>query len=49
VFVVDNELLIASTLTRILEANGYDAHCFVNPLEAIEPLGRQRPTSLYPM
>jgi DNA-binding response OmpR family regulator len=36
VFVVDDEPLIASTLTQILKANGYDAHCFVNPLEALE-------------
>jgi CheY-like chemotaxis protein len=36
VFVVDDERVIASTLTAILTVNGYDARCFVNPLEALE-------------
>ena len=36
VFVVDDERLIASTTTAILKLNGYEAHWFVNPLEALE-------------
>jgi CheY-like chemotaxis protein len=36
VFVVDDEQLIASTLTTILKLNGYDARCFTNPLEALD-------------
>jgi DNA-binding response OmpR family regulator len=36
VFVVDDEPLIASTTTTILLHSGYDAHSFVNPLEALE-------------
>jgi CheY-like chemotaxis protein len=36
VFVVDDERVIASTPTAILTVNGYDARCFVNPIEALE-------------
>ena len=35
-FVVDDEQIITSTLTTILKLNGYDAHGFVNPLEALD-------------
>jgi DNA-binding response OmpR family regulator len=43
---VDDELSIASTLTTILELNGYDARCFVNPLEALEAASTVRPDLL---
>jgi len=36
VYVVDNEKLIASTLTLILVQNGYRAIGFTNPLEALK-------------
>jgi DNA-binding NtrC family response regulator len=35
VFVVDDEPNIASTISLILQANGYDARWFQNPLEAL--------------
>jgi DNA-binding NtrC family response regulator len=46
VFVVDDEPVIASTLTHILKANGYDARCFVNPLEALEAARTSAPDLL---
>jgi DNA-binding NtrC family response regulator len=46
VFVVDDEPLIASTLTHILKDNGYDARCFVNPLEALEAARMSAPDLL---
>jgi DNA-binding NtrC family response regulator len=36
VFVVDDERVIASTTTTILQVNGYEARSFLNPLEALE-------------
>jgi CheY-like chemotaxis protein len=36
IFVVDDEPLIASTLTTILAQDGYEVRSFVNPLEALE-------------
>jgi CheY-like chemotaxis protein len=36
VFVVDDERLIASTTTTILQHNGYEACSFVSPLEALK-------------
>lgn len=35
VFVVDDELIIASTLATILQRNGFDAVFFTDPLEAL--------------
>jgi DNA-binding response OmpR family regulator len=46
VFVVDDERVIASTLTTILKINGYDAHCFVSPLEALEAASGLKPDLL---
>src|ERR1700735_532098 len=46
VFVVDDDRLIASTTTAILELNGYDAHSFVNPLEALEAVRTVGPPDL---
>lgn len=43
VFVVDDEQIIASTLTAILKVNGYDARAFVNPLEALEAARTEAP------
>jgi CheY-like chemotaxis protein len=36
VFVVDDEFIIASTLTTILKRHGFDAASFTDPLEALE-------------
>jgi CheY-like chemotaxis protein len=46
VFVVDDERVIASTLTTILQVSGYDARCFVNPLEALEAARTAEPNLL---
>jgi DNA-binding NtrC family response regulator len=46
VFVVDDERLIASTTTAILELNGYEAHSLVNPLEALEAVRTVGPPDL---
>ena len=35
IFVVDDEQIIASTLTLILQHNGYDATAFTQPMEAL--------------
>jgi DNA-binding NtrC family response regulator len=35
IFVVDDELIIASTLATILQRNGFDAVFFTEPLEAL--------------
>jgi DNA-binding response OmpR family regulator len=43
VFVVDDDLMIASTTTSILRLNGYDAHSFTDPLEALEAARTVRP------
>ena len=36
IFVVDDEFIIASTLTMILQRNGFDAIFFTEPLAALE-------------
>jgi DNA-binding response OmpR family regulator len=36
VFVVDDDHLVASTMTIILQHEGYDARFFVSPLKALE-------------
>jgi DNA-binding response OmpR family regulator len=36
IFVVDDERMIASTLAAILQARGYEAFSFVDPIEALE-------------
>jgi DNA-binding NtrC family response regulator len=36
VFVVDDEIIIASTLATILQRNGFDALSFTHPLEALK-------------
>jgi DNA-binding NtrC family response regulator len=46
VFVVDDEEVIATTLTAILKINGYDARCFVNPLEALAAARTEAPDLL---
>jgi CheY-like chemotaxis protein len=46
VFVVDDDQLIATTTTAILELNGYEAHSFVNPLEALEAVRTVGPPDL---
>lgn len=43
VFVVDDEPVIASTLAAILNASGFQATAFTNPVEAIEAAERQGP------
>ena len=43
VFVVDDDRVIASTTTAILELSGYDARSFVNPLEALEAARTAKP------
>jgi CheY-like chemotaxis protein len=36
IFVVDDEIIIASTLATILQRNGFDALSFTQPLEALK-------------
>jgi DNA-binding response OmpR family regulator len=43
IFVVDDERVIASTLTTILQLNGYQACSFLNPLEALEAARTVKP------
>jgi DNA-binding NtrC family response regulator len=43
VFVVDDEPVIASTLAAILNASGFQATAFNNPVDAIEAAERQGP------
>jgi DNA-binding response OmpR family regulator len=43
IFVVDDERVIASTLTTILQLNGYQARSFLNPLEALEAARTVKP------
>jgi CheY-like chemotaxis protein len=43
IFVVDDERMIASTLAAILQASGYDAISFVDPLEALEATRTVKP------
>jgi DNA-binding NtrC family response regulator len=42
IYVVDDEVAIASTLAAILVENGYSAKCFTSPFEALE-LARSEP------
>jgi CheY-like chemotaxis protein len=46
VFVVDDEEMIASTLSIILNKAGYDAHAFFNGQEAVDSLDRVQPDLL---
>jgi CheY-like chemotaxis protein len=46
VFVVDDEHVIAATLAAILNASGFQAIAFTNPVEAIEAAERQGPALL---
>ena len=43
VFVVDDDRVVASTTAAILQLTGYEARCFVNPLEALEAARTVRP------
>jgi CheY-like chemotaxis protein len=43
VFVVDDEKIIASTVAAILEASGFTARAFVDPLEALRAAGSRCP------
>jgi CheY-like chemotaxis protein len=43
IFVVDDEEIIASTTTAVLELNGYEVRSFVNPLEALEAARAVKP------
>jgi CheY-like chemotaxis protein len=43
VFVVDDDPVIASTTAAILEFGGYEARCFVNPLEALQAARTVKP------
>jgi DNA-binding response OmpR family regulator len=46
VFVVDDEQMIATTLTIILNKAGFDAHAFFNGQEAVDSLDKLRPDLL---
>jgi DNA-binding NtrC family response regulator len=46
VFVVDDNPLIASTLTRILKINGFDAEFFVNAQDALNIAEQSQPDLL---
>jgi DNA-binding response OmpR family regulator len=46
VFVVDDEHVIASTLSIILKMQGFDACFYVNPLEALEAVRSAAPDLL---
>ena len=46
VYVVDDEKIIASTLTLILAQNGYSSTGFTNPLEAMESATEKPPSIL---
>ena len=43
VFIVDDELIIASTLATILQRNGYDATSFNKPVNALEAARAKAP------
>jgi CheY-like chemotaxis protein len=43
VFVVDDDRIIASTTTAVLQLSGYEARCFVDPLEALKAAQNIRP------
>jgi len=46
IFVVDDEFIIASTLTTILQRNGFDAVYFTDPSEALAAARAQAPDLL---
>lgn len=46
VFVVDDESVIAITLTAILNQSGFDAESFTNPVEALEQARTTKPDLL---
>ena len=46
IFVVDDELIIASTLATILQRNGFDAISFTEPLEAVKAARDKAPDLL---
>jgi DNA-binding NtrC family response regulator len=46
VFVVDDETVIATTLTAILKQSGFDAVAFTNPLQALAAAGEKIPDLL---
>ena len=43
VFVVDDERVVASTLTTVLQLHGYDVRSFLNSLEALEAARTAKP------
>jgi CheY-like chemotaxis protein len=43
IFVVDDDRIIASTITTILQLNGYEVRFFVNSLEALEAARTVKP------
>jgi DNA-binding NtrC family response regulator len=45
-FVVDDELIICSTLATILQRSGFDARAFTNPLEALKAADENPPDLL---
>ena len=46
IFVVDDELIIASTLATILRMNGFDALSFTHPHEALQAAREKAPNLL---
>ncbi len=46
IFVVDDEPVIASTLTAILNMSGFSAKCFTTPLDALAALRSDKPDLL---
>jgi DNA-binding response OmpR family regulator len=46
IFVVDDELMIATTLREILRREGYDVSCFIDPLKALEAIYAKPPDLL---
>ena len=46
VFVVDDETVIATTLTAILKQSGFDAVAFTNPHQALAAAGEKSPDLL---
>jgi DNA-binding response OmpR family regulator len=46
IYVVDDELVIASTLASILKMNGFDARFFTNPIDALEGARSKTPDLL---
>jgi DNA-binding response OmpR family regulator len=43
VFVVDDDRVIASTTATILQLSGYEASCFIDPLDALEAIRNAQP------